>query len=220
MTEKIVAALAKLDVTNDQHWTTDGQPKIEALRLLAGDFGLKREDVTKAAPNFSRSHPTTVPVDQGVVTATPIVPTSQENGNAPADILQGSGDSAQEPEQEFEGQDIEAQLSRARARLDAATTAKHQANAVHREAEKEVDRLIEAGAKSAQSDTFSTAITRHFAAQEVIRERRVRQLEQMSDLAKAGISVNDLMPKLRSPLDQHVAATNRQNAKQRAATGS
>lgn len=52
--EQIVAALQKLDVNNDGHWTQDGLPRIETVRLFAGNQSLTRENITAAAPDFTR----------------------------------------------------------------------------------------------------------------------------------------------------------------------
>lgn len=54
MTQKIIDALAKLDVTNDNHWTADGAPRIEALRILAGDGTIGRDDINKVDNNVTR----------------------------------------------------------------------------------------------------------------------------------------------------------------------
>jgi len=54
--EKILAALQKLDVNNDNHWTQDGLPRVETVRMLASDQALTREQVTAAAPEFTRLH--------------------------------------------------------------------------------------------------------------------------------------------------------------------
>lgn len=55
MSEKLIDALNKLDVTNDNHWTTDGMPRLETVRMLSGNSTLTRDDITKANPGFSRS---------------------------------------------------------------------------------------------------------------------------------------------------------------------
>ena len=48
----IQQALLKLDVKNDDHWTGDGLPRVDKL----GISGLKRGDVTAAAPQFTRDN--------------------------------------------------------------------------------------------------------------------------------------------------------------------
>lgn len=51
----IVAALAKLDVANDNHWTGDGLPRLDTVKMLASDSSLTRELITLAAPGFTRA---------------------------------------------------------------------------------------------------------------------------------------------------------------------
>lgn len=52
--EQIKEALAKLDVNNDNHWTADGLPKVDTVKLLAKDQSLDRAAITNADPSFSR----------------------------------------------------------------------------------------------------------------------------------------------------------------------
>lgn len=55
MTNKIVEALLKLDVKNDNHWTADGLPRLDTVKMLASDQALTRDSVAAAAPGFSRT---------------------------------------------------------------------------------------------------------------------------------------------------------------------
>lgn len=50
MEDKILEALKKLDKSDDELWTKDGLPLLEAL----GIEGVTRKDVTAAAPDFNR----------------------------------------------------------------------------------------------------------------------------------------------------------------------
>lgn len=50
----IVKALQQLDPKNDDHWTNDGLPRLDAIK---GVSGIKREDVTAAAPHFTKDNP-------------------------------------------------------------------------------------------------------------------------------------------------------------------
>lgn len=56
MKDKIIEGLRKLNVENDNHWTADGLPKIEALKFTVGP-SITREDVNSVAPGFTRSNP-------------------------------------------------------------------------------------------------------------------------------------------------------------------
>lgn len=52
--ERLARALHELDPSNDEHWTAEDLPRMEALWELAGDAKLTRGDVTSLAPEFSR----------------------------------------------------------------------------------------------------------------------------------------------------------------------
>jgi len=52
--EKIIAALATLDVNDDEHWTNDGLPAIAAVQKAADVGPLKRAEITAANPDFTR----------------------------------------------------------------------------------------------------------------------------------------------------------------------
>ncbi len=51
----ILDALGKLDPSNDNHWTADGLPKVETVRLYAGSQSIGREEITAANPTFNRA---------------------------------------------------------------------------------------------------------------------------------------------------------------------
>lgn len=58
--EKIRTALSKMDTSNDNHWTIDGHPRIETVKMFSGNASLTREMISQAAPDFNRSN-TTLP---------------------------------------------------------------------------------------------------------------------------------------------------------------
>src|SRR5665213_4019984 len=55
--ENITDALAKLDHTNDNHWTDDGQPRTSVIRELAKDPNITRKEIVTASPGFLRKPP-------------------------------------------------------------------------------------------------------------------------------------------------------------------
>lgn len=57
MKEKIVETLLKLDPKNDNQWTQEGLPKVDVLKFLSGGETWTREQITEAAPGFTRSNP-------------------------------------------------------------------------------------------------------------------------------------------------------------------
>ena len=51
--EEILEAVRALDPHNDEHWTADGLPRLDAVENLLG-ASVNRKSVTNAAPDFSR----------------------------------------------------------------------------------------------------------------------------------------------------------------------
>lgn len=49
-------ALSQLDTLNDEHWTGEGAPKIDAVKELLGR-PVTRQEIINAAPHFSRENP-------------------------------------------------------------------------------------------------------------------------------------------------------------------
>ncbi|WPJ68564.1 hypothetical protein OMDBNIEC_00078 [Salmonella phage STP-SP5] len=53
----LIEALLDLDPENPNHWTTDGLPKVDALRFATANPSLTRDEITEAAPLFTRDNP-------------------------------------------------------------------------------------------------------------------------------------------------------------------
>ena len=49
-------ALSQLDTLDDDLWTSEGYPKIDAVKELLGR-SVTRQEIVEAAPQFSRSNP-------------------------------------------------------------------------------------------------------------------------------------------------------------------
>lgn len=49
-------ALTELDVENDNHWTTEGLPKLDVLKFIMGVGNVSRADVDAVAPVFTRTN--------------------------------------------------------------------------------------------------------------------------------------------------------------------
>jgi len=56
MKSLVLDALSKLNPENDDHWTSEGSPKVGVVRSYAADTDISREDIEAAAPGFSRSN--------------------------------------------------------------------------------------------------------------------------------------------------------------------
>lgn len=53
--QNIIDALKKLDVSNDNHWTVDGQPRLDTVKMLAADPSVTRDTLNEIAPDFNRA---------------------------------------------------------------------------------------------------------------------------------------------------------------------
>lgn len=107
MKARILVGLSKLDASNDNHWTAEGLPRLETLRMLVGDPSITRESVTLAAPSFSRGQtielPPTVPATK--VGGTPAE--GAEGGAGQAETAQGAANS--DVDSQLDGDDDETQ---------------------------------------------------------------------------------------------------------------
>ena len=52
--EEIVDCVKALDPADDEHWTQEGLPAMDAIEAALNDEGISREDVEEAVPGFRR----------------------------------------------------------------------------------------------------------------------------------------------------------------------
>jgi hypothetical protein len=171
MLEKILAAIAKLDHTNPSHWIADGSPKLEAVRLFAGDQSITREDVAAAAPDAKRK---------------------TGDSDAPAGTVQPSVVSTSETEQgkPLTGADA---VAAAQQRVADAAKRKTEADQEYAAAVRAVDALIENNALPAES--FAEQHAQYREAQMAKLEDRKKRID-----ALRGVPLKDLLPTA-TPLD-------------------
>lgn len=92
--DKVIESLKQLDVENDNHWTADGLPRLDTVRMLASDAGLTREKLEAIAPGFNRTNAQTwEEPEQG---------NSKSVQDAPKEQTQSEGDNTQTPTEEAE----------------------------------------------------------------------------------------------------------------------
>lgn len=201
MTEKtIIAALAKLDVSNDAHWTGDGLPRIETVRLFAGDSALSRDDVTMAAPQFTRQAPALPGVSQDDLSPSGTGADTQDAVKTGGDDAQdGIGDgtnTSQASEQETSVKTVTVPETAAD-RLANAAAAKAKADQAYQEAQQAMDAEIDRAAKSGPAETFAQQVA---AYHRMVKGQLQARAEQKARLRDAGINLKDLIPS-RAPID-------------------
>jgi molecular chaperone GrpE (heat shock protein) len=97
VTQAILTALKALDVGNDNHWTADGLPRLDTVKMLATDQTLTREAVAAAAPGFTRSNAVDYTPTEGGGDSTaenPAAPPAQPESTADQGAGTGEGDPA------------------------------------------------------------------------------------------------------------------------------
>jgi hypothetical protein len=109
MSMTLEQALASLDPTNADQWTSDGSPKMDVLQGLTEDASLTRAKVRQVAPNFSKDNPivgvsseTPAPAgatNQGTVAAPPVVGDDEGEDTPPAEDGDGEMEEAQREEE-------------------------------------------------------------------------------------------------------------------------
>jgi len=216
MSSKTIAALGRLDPKNDSHWTSDGLPRLDSVKLFASDPALTREAVTAAAPGFSRSSPvlpgepaagaTIDPApEQGAGTLATVAPVAAQPG-----AIDGGGDGTEEDgdgvgatgdASEPQGTDTQAALQAAHERLEQASARKAQADQEHQKAVEELDAAIIANSKSGTQETLADHLRGYLDSQRAALQRRGEQQQRIRD---AGINLKDLLPS-RAPLDVALA---------------
>lgn len=225
MSAKIIAALQQLDTKNDAHWTSDGLPRLETVRLFAGDHSVSREMLHDIAPGFSRAHPTLPAAEtqaagaadagEGVQgTSDPVIAApaaaqpaaTAEGGDDAAAGQQGPGEQPSDIEAEPQTSAAQDALEAARARLDDASAAKAKADQDHQKAVAELDAAIDASVRAGAQETLA----------QQVRSYHQRQLEELqrraairSQLNAAGLNLSELAKMARgSALDQAMARKN------------
>lgn len=86
MNETLIKALETLDSSNDNHWTAEGLPKLEALRFAYGS-AVSREEVEASAPGYTRTN-------------RQVAPLQDETEQSSSDLLHGHKEEDQSPVQD------------------------------------------------------------------------------------------------------------------------
>lgn len=206
-TKKLAAALSQLDSSNPNHWTAEGLPRLDTLKMLAGDPSLTREQVTAAAPGYTREN-RVVNIEGDPAAAPPAAPTpvppappasvTTQGGDDGADDAHAGGAVAQDGADPAAGQGAapeESELAGAQRALDEALAREAEAKRAVAQATATLDRLLEADAKSRPATSGADAVQGYLKSQQAAREARGARLLELK-----GIPLKDILPKP-APID-------------------
>lgn len=185
---KIKDALAKLDPQNDNHWTSDGLPRIDTIRMFASDPAISRELITADAPDFSRSNP----VIPGMETVAAVVADAADNV-------------VSEESSPLTGDEYDALIAKAHETLQAAINVRNAAQADVDTAQNDLDDVINQKHDAGAGDSNADTIQGYLASQQSDLAERGRRSKVLQE---SGVTLRDiqaLIPQA-SPLDRAMAS--------------
>lgn len=223
MTMTIDQALKALDPKNDEHWTSDGSPRMDKLQELTGDESLTRKQVKEAAPTFTRETAGEAPpedpgvsqeTEQGATAAPPSEETpaeDQEKAQEDAEETPPADDQEQpEPPVEEIDEDAEealAEESELTKELEAVDAELAEAEAELNERRKDADKirarrdqLIAARERERTPHEDQIERMRFIKRQAALRAERAGQNALAAELAMQARGLSSA-----SPLDQSMA---------------
>ena len=208
---KIIAALQKLDLQNNEHWTADGLPRIDTVRMFAGNPGLSREDITKAAPDFSRQSPVlNAPLPDAPpapVSAAPqpepqqLDPQPEPPAPSSSSYAQPAIKQANELSEGVVGDPLERALADARELMEMARQEVVAAQEKYKEAQRVVDDLINEREAGGQGESTMTAVQSYLKSQQGLLNERARRARVLQE---SGVTLSDiqaLIPQA-APIDE------------------
>lgn len=214
-------ALAQLDPQNNDHWTGDGLPLVQAVSDLVGK-DVSRKEVTDALPGFSRAlaiknatgtqvasqvvnTPTTGEQAAQLQSATPTQVTENGDNGAPNDEDQVQQTKSDEMEDGSGDADVDLSLAdvlqQAQKTLEAKRKEKAEADAALKEAEKAHDVALVAYEESvATNNSQPLAIQQYLQSQVKAAEEKKARIDIIT---ASGLDLNTLTESLKgSPLDE------------------
>lgn len=218
MSDQIKAALAKLDPQNDNHWTTEGLPRIDTVKFLGGLSNVTREDINAAVPGFIRESALQAAIGAGASQGTEQAAQTAPVAAAPAgagDTGAGNGEVHTEAAPGAGGDTgatalndtLEAQLRFAQEQVAEIEAATVQFNAEVAKRRKYLDELTEAYERANPPPTTSDTIRGYLDAQLQQLAERGKRVEA---LKASGFNLKELTKLVSpSPLDVKLKSTKR-----------
>ncbi len=199
---KILEALKKLDPANPNHWTEDGSPRMDTIKFMSGDASLTREQVTAAAPGFSRSAPLTddaPPADPVTPAAAAVTQVASEIDHAGLEGLAGEGETNAQEQPSLPKSDAQALVESTSAALVEASARKAEADQAHAAAVKANDEALDALVKAGGTETLADQLKLYHASQHRALQDRAAKIKALRE-----IPLKDILPS-KSRIDEAMA---------------
>lgn len=191
---KVAEALRKLDVNNDNHWTADGLPRIDTVRMIAGNQALTREMITAEMPEFSRQT-----ASLGASVAVPVAPVVLA---VPVESVEKSTEPVAEvtPPVKEDVRDFEAEILAAQQELHEALVARNEAQRLVEEKQNAMDEVISAQHAYAIQTPVEVAVQCYLASQKELLTERGRRSQVLREKGVTLADIQDLIPQ-KAPID-------------------
>lgn len=191
---KVAEALRKLDVNNDNHWTADGLPRIDTVRMIAGNQALTREMITAEMPEFSRQT-----ASLGASVAVPVAPVVLD---VPVESVEKPTEPVAEvaPPVKEDVRDFEAEILAAQQELHKALVARNEAQRLVEEKQNAMDEVISAQHAYAIQTPVEVAVQGYLASQKELLTERGRRSQVLREKGVTLADIQDLIPQ-KAPID-------------------
>ena len=191
---KVAEALRKLDVNNDNHWTADGLPRIDTVRMIAGNQALTREMITAEMPEFSRQT-----ASLGASVAVPVAPVVLD---VPVESVEKPTEPVAEvaPPVKEDVRDFEAEILAAQQELHEALVARNEAQRLVEEKQNAMDEVISAQHAYAIQTPVEVAVQGYLASQKELLTERGRRSQVLREKGVTLADIQDLIPQ-KAPID-------------------
>lgn len=202
---KIREALSQLDVSNDNHWTADGLPRLDTVKMLAADQSITREHVNAALPGFTRAGVVRTEAAPGGVQAAgaaekPVAGTAIGSEQAQAQAAEQAAQAAPatEPAKADSAETLREQVKEQEELIERMNKHKAEFDAAYREERQKLDDLRARLQEVSPPDGNSEAIRSYLEAQQKILAQRA---QRKALIRESGIPLKELAENLRAPID-------------------
>lgn len=190
MTDKnaILGALSALDTKNPDHWTSNGQPDLKAVKAILGNEDVKRADLVEVAPLFTKERAIAgFAPDAPAAAAPPVVEPVIEPAEEAEDTVDAQADPGPAGKTVVQ---LQAELAEINVR-------KNDITREFNEKQLELDAAITAG--GAESEPFHLTMAGYKKSQQEAREQRGDNKELVASLGQLGLL------KTKAPIDSVLA---------------
>ena len=195
-------ALKRLDVSNDNHWTAEGVPRLDTVKLLSGDSTVTRDQIEIEFPGFNRKNAQTyVKPDAQPNSAATFTPTTP----AEVQLAEAFGKAGATPEAAVA--EVEAivytieGLQEKQNLLNEVLAGIAKAEEFKRNLVQEIDVMLEYFAEKGVAETDGDKIQGYLQSQLALREKQAARNRELSEAGITRELLKSIIP-AKAPIDE------------------